>query len=70
MHKKVKKKNGFDIAFDSALQGGFVSATEAALEGRSDGTPQSPFRDIYKDLPEGFFEVELTVVLRLKLSCS
>ena len=47
MHKKVKKKkNGFDIALDSALQGGFVSAVEGVLDGRFEGTPKGAFRDL------------------------
>ena len=47
------------VAFDGAL----VSATEDALEGRSEGAPKSVLQDLYKDVPESSFEVELKVTL-------
>ena len=46
------------VAFDGALEGALVSATDA-FEGRSEGAPRSVLRDLYKDVPESSFEVEL-----------
>ena len=43
------------VAFDGAL----VSAAEDSLEGRSEGAQKSVLRDLYKDVPESSFEVEL-----------
>ena len=47
------------IAFDGALEGWLVSAIEDALEGRSEGAPMTALRDLYKDVQESSFEVEL-----------
>ena len=46
------------VAFDGALEGALVSATDA-FQGRSKGAPTSVIRDLYKDVPESSFEVEL-----------
>ena len=43
------------VVFDGA----FVSAIEDVLEGKSEGAPKSELRDLYKDVPESLFEVEL-----------
>ena len=51
------------VAFDDALEVALVSATEDALEGRSEGAPKSVLRDLYKDVPESSFEVELKSAL-------
>ena len=53
----------FKLAFDDVLEGVLVSATEDALEGRSERAPKSVLRDLYKDVPESSFEVELKSVL-------
>ena len=47
------------VAFDDALEVALVSAIEDALEGRSERVPKSVLRDLYKDVPESSFEVEL-----------
>ena len=47
------------VTSDGALEGALVSATEDDLEGRSGGAPKSVLRDLYKDVPEGSFEVKL-----------
>ena len=47
------------VAFDGALEGPLVSRTEDALEGRSEGAPNSVLRDLYKDVPGSSFEVEI-----------
>ena len=47
------------VAFDGALEGALVSATEDVPKGRSEGAPKSVLRDLYKDVPESSFEVEL-----------
>ena len=47
------------VAFDGALEGALVSATEDALEGRSEGAPKTVLRDLYKEIQECSFEVEL-----------
>ena len=47
------------IAFDGALEGWLVSAIEDALEGRSEGAPKTALQDLYKDVQESSFEVEL-----------
>ena len=54
------------VAFDVAL----VSATEDALEGRSEGAPKSVLRDPYQDVPESSFEVELKGALYVALEGS
>lgn len=60
MHEKVKlEKNGFDVAFDGVLEIALVSAIGDALESRSKDAPKSILRDLYKDVPENSFEVEL-----------
>ena len=46
-------------AFDGALDGALVSRNEDALEGRSEGAPNSVLRDLYKDVPGSSFEVEI-----------
>ena len=48
-----------EVAFDGALECALVSATEDALEGRSEGAPKSVLGDLHKDVPESSFEVEL-----------
>ena len=40
------------VAFDGALEGALVCASEDALEGRS--APKSVLRDLYKDVPKKF----------------
>ena len=47
------------VSFDGALGGWLVSAIEDALEGRSEGAPMTALRDLYKDVQESSFEVEL-----------
>ena len=47
------------VAFDGTPEGPLVSTTEDALEGRSEGAPKSVLQDLYKDVPESSFEVEL-----------
>ena len=47
------------VAFDGALEGALVSATEDALEGRSECAPKTVLRDLYKDVQESSFDVEL-----------
>ena len=55
MHLRLHLK----VAFDGALEGAPVSATKDVLEGRSEGAPKTVLRDLYKDVQESSFEVEL-----------
>ena len=47
------------VAFDDALEGALISATEDAFEGRSEGATKTVLRDLYKEIKECLFEVEL-----------
>ena len=55
------QEGAFEVALRSALafDGETVSATQDALDGRSNGAPKIVLRDLYKDVPESLFEVEL-----------
>ena len=55
MHLRLHLK----VAFDGTPEGALVSKTEDAFEGRSEGAPKSVLQDLYKDVPESSFEVEL-----------
>ena len=57
--KKVNLRLYLKVAFDDALEGALVSATGDALEGRSESAPKSVLQDLYNDVPESSFEVEL-----------
>ena len=61
VHLRLHLKDAFDGHL--RLEGALVSATKDALEGRSEGTPKTVLRDLYKDVQESSFELELKGVI-------
>ena len=59
LHLRVHLRLHLKVAFDDALEGALVSATEDALEGRFEGAPKIVLSDLYKDVQESSFQVEL-----------
>lgn len=64
---KMVTKNGFDVAFDAALEGALVSVIGGAPEGRCVCAPKSALQDLYKYVPEGSFKVGLKSALEVKV---
>ena len=59
MHRKVKlEKNGFDVALDGALESAPVIAIDDSLNDRYERALKGVLQDLYKDVPEGSFEVD------------
>ena len=63
MHLSLHLKVAFDGALDSAL----VNAAEDTLEDWSEGAPKSVLWDLYKDVPEGSFEVHARLHFKIEL---